>query len=188
LNEIFTPPRFGLDEKEEGDDDETETPPRKIDNEIDVDNEDYFPEQSVPDSTRKPIEKDDEEEEEEQEKPTRPTPTTTTTIIPKTTRRRPAPGNRTEPICKLPIEPDVDVDFDAGYRFGTSEYSRIEFNQIGKTKKAYDFSLQFKTDEPDGVLFYASDNRHTDFIALYLRDGKVNSNNIKFNDLNLIFF
>lgn len=92
----------------------------------------------------------------------------------RTTRRRPIQENKVEPICKLPVEPEVDVDFDAGYRFGTSTDSRIEFTQIpSKIKRAYDISLQFKTTSSDGVLFYAADSRHTDFIALYLQDGKV---------------
>lgn len=95
--------------------------------------------------------------------------TTSTTVRP--TKRRP---HKQDPICKLPVEPEVDVDFDAGYRFGTSGDSRIEFTQIpAKIKKSYDISLQFKTTEPNGVLFYAADSRHTDFIALYLKNGYV---------------
>lgn len=87
-------------------------------------------------------------------------------------RKPPPPKNDT--ICKLPVEPFMDVDFDAGYRFGTSGNSRIEFDQIpAKIKKSYDISLQFRTTEPDGILFYAADNRHTDFIGLYLQNGYV---------------
>lgn len=87
-------------------------------------------------------------------------------------RKPPPPKNDT--ICKLPVEPFMDVDFDAGYRFGTSGNSRIEFDQVpAKIKKSYDISLQFRTNEPDGILFYAADNRHTDFIALYLQNGYV---------------
>lgn len=97
-----------------------------------------------------------------------------TTQRPTPTRRRPIQENKPEPICKLPVEPEVDVDFDAGYRFGTTTDSRIEFTQIPtKIKRSYDISLQFKTTSADGVLFYAADGRHTDFIALYLQEGKV---------------
>lgn len=89
-------------------------------------------------------------------------------------RRPPPPKNNT--ICRLSVEPFMDVDFDAGYRFGTSGSSRIEFDSIpAKIKKSYDISLQFKTNEPDGVLFYAADSRHTDFIALYLQNGYVST-------------
>lgn len=101
------------------------------------------------------------------EDPTTPQPETTT-------RRRPIQENKVEPICKLPDEPLIDVDFDAGYRFGTTTNSRIEFTQIpSKIKRSYDISLQFKTNSSDGVLFYAADGRQTDYIALYLQDGKV---------------
>lgn len=95
--------------------------------------------------------------------------TTTTTTRP--TKRRPT---KQDPICKLPVEPELDVDFDAGYRFGTSGDSRIEFAQIStRVKKAYEFSLQFNTVEPNGVLFYAEDDYHSDFIGLYLKNGYV---------------
>lgn len=101
-------------------------------------------------------------------------PTTTTTTTPRPVRTKRPYYDKPEPICKLPAEPEIDVDFDAGYRFGTSSDSRIEFSQIpAKIKKSYSISLQFRTNEPDGVLFYAADSRHTDFIALYLQNGKV---------------
>lgn len=99
---------------------------------------------------------------------------TTTTTTPRPTRKRPLYDAKPEPICKLPVDSEVDVDFDAGYRFGTSSDSRIEFEQIpSKIKKSYSISLQFRTNEPDGVIFYAADSRHTDFMALYLQNGKV---------------
>lgn len=95
--------------------------------------------------------------------------TTSTTIKP--TKRRPA---KQDSVCKLSADPESDVGYDAGYRFGTVIDSRIEFNEVpSKLKKGYDISLEFKTDQPDGLLFYAADNRHTDFISLYLQDGYV---------------
>lgn len=95
--------------------------------------------------------------------------TTTTTLRP--TKRRPS---KQDPICKLPAGPESDVDFNAGYRFGAVIDSRIEFSEVPvKIRKSYDISLQFKTDKPNGVLFYAADSRHTDFIVLYLKDGHV---------------
>lgn len=99
---------------------------------------------------------------------------TTPPSTPRPTRKRPVADNKTEPICALPVEPDLDVDFDAGYRFGTYSDSRVEFTAIPtKIKKSYDIALSFRTSEPDGILFYASDSRHTDFIALYMQNGKL---------------
>lgn len=100
-----------------------------------------------------------------------PPPQQTTTTVKPTKRLRP---NITDPICALPVQPEFDVDFDAGYRFGTSSDSHIEFTQIpNNIKKAYEISLQFRTSSSDGVLFYAADNRHTDYIGLYLQDGRL---------------
>lgn len=98
-----------------------------------------------------------------------PPATTTTTIRP--TKK---PYNHTEPICKLPIDPDIDVGFEAGYRFGTAGDSRVEYTHIpSKIKRHYEIAFQFKTAEPNGVLFYAASARHRDFIALYLVNGYV---------------
>lgn len=95
--------------------------------------------------------------------------TTSTTVKP--TKRRPI---KPDSVCKLSPDPEPDVGYEAGHRFGTVIDSRIEFNDVpSKLKKGYEISLEFKTDQPDGLLFYAADSRHTDFIALYLQDGYV---------------
>lgn len=87
---------------------------------------------------------------------------------------RPLYEDREDPVCKLPATPDFDVDYDAGYRFGTTSDSRIEFQQIpAKIKNGYEISLRFRTNEADGVLFYAADLQHSDFIALYMQNGHV---------------
>lgn len=110
--------------------------------------------------------------------------TTTTTTRP--TKRRPS---KQDPICKLPVEPELDVDFDAGYRFGTSGNSRIEYAQIAtKVRKAYEFSLQFNTAQPNGVLFYAEDDYHSDFIGLYLKNGYVSLDRRSFYALSDLVF
>lgn len=97
--------------------------------------------------------------------------TTSTTIRP----RKHRPSKPQDRICKLPVDPELDSDEDVGYRFGVTGDSRIEFTQIKTNiRKTYEFSLQFKTLESNGVLFYAADARHTDFIALYLQNGYVN--------------
>jgi hypothetical protein len=47
-------------------------------------------------------------------------PTTVSTTTTKATRRPrpPSPDNQPLPTCALPIVPNYDVDFDAGFRFG----------------------------------------------------------------------
>ena len=101
--------------------------------------------------------------------------TTVPTPTLRPSRRRPIADNKTDPICALPLDPDMDVDFNSGgFRFGLLQNTYIEFESVqAKLKKSYDVSLRFKTSEPDGVLFYAADTRHTDFIGLYLQGGKV---------------
>jgi laminin alpha 3/5 len=37
----------------------------------------------------------------------------------------------------------------------------------------YEFSLEFKTLARDGIMFYVADDRHIDYIALYMKDGQV---------------
>lgn len=59
---------------------------------------------------------------------------------------------------------------------GTQNGSRIEFSSLsGRNKNVFDYSLDFKTSYPDGLLFYASDKGHIDFAALYIKGGKVKS-------------
>lgn len=107
----------------------------------------------------------------------------TTTVKPTKATRRPRPSkkrpsayhNISEPACKLPIEPDINADYSTdGYRFGVLSSSRLEFTTYAnKLNKSYEFSLQFKTDRGDGILFYAASPRHSDFISLIMREGKV---------------
>jgi len=37
----------------------------------------------------------------------------------------------------------------------------------------YEFSLEFKTLSAGGIMFYVADDRHIDFIALYMKGGQV---------------
>ena len=60
---------------------------------------------------------------------------------------------------------------------GTVIGSRQEYHSnTGRLKMKYEFSLEFKTTYGDGIIFYIADNdKHIDFIGLYLKDGKVNT-------------
>ena len=49
----------------------------------------------------------------------------------------------------------------------------LEFNRRLKIKRRSDFTIDFKTTEQDGVIFYTADERDIDFIALFLKGGQV---------------
>lgn len=104
----------------------------------------------------------------------RPAPITTTTA--ETTTTKVYSIDQKHPECKLPVMPEYDVDFDsAGFLFGTKPSSYVEFEPSpDQTRTAYDFSLTFRTDKQDGLLFYASDDRHTDYVSIYLKHGYIN--------------
>lgn len=98
--------------------------------------------------------------------------TETTTLRPRTIFT----AEQKHPDCVLPVIPDYDVDFDsAGFRFGTALESFIEMEPSpDATRNAFDFSLNFRTRRQNGLLFYAADIRHTDFISIHMKDGYVN--------------
>jgi hypothetical protein len=57
---------------------------------------------------------------------------------------------------------------------GTVAGSRQEYAaNSGRIKMKYEFSLELKTLSEEGVMFYVGDDRHIDFIALYMKGGKV---------------
>ena len=69
---------------------------------------------------------------------------------------------------------DPDVNESSGTRFGNVKYSRFEYGPLpGRHRQKSELSVDFKTSEPDGIIFYAAEDRHIDFVTLYLKDGKV---------------
>jgi len=77
--------------------------------------------------------------------------------------------------CKLPLTPasDRDVDRNSGLRFGTQRETYLEFDRRLKIVKRSEFGIEFKTTEKEGIIFYIADDRNSDFIALFMKDGKV---------------
>lgn len=90
---------------------------------------------------------------------------------------RPPPilNQPSDPSCKLPVNPNYDVDFvQAGYRFYSLKDQRLEFQTLPvKLRKHYDISLSIRTSYPNGLLFYAAGQEKDDFIAVYMSDGRV---------------
>lgn len=81
----------------------------------------------------------------------------------------------TDPRCKLPINPNYDVDFiEAGYRFFSVREQRLEIPSLSaKIRRHYAVTFSFRTDYHEGLLFYASDKYHTDYIAVFLSEGRI---------------
>ena len=40
-------------------------------------------------------------------------------------------------------------------------------------KSSFRLSFEFKTEAEDGVMFYVSNQKHSDFVALYIKNGQV---------------
>lgn len=71
--------------------------------------------------------------------------------------------------CALPLHPSED----GGMRFGYN--SRLEYNKIPAANSLKsNYSLEFKTTEDSGLLYYVSSADHVDFVGIYLKDGRVN--------------
>ncbi|KAH1008402.1 hypothetical protein HUJ05_008957 [Dendroctonus ponderosae] len=106
-----------------------------------------------------------------------PEPKLPVTVMPFGTggRAPPVTPKTIEAGCALPLEPAMEDFKQSGQRFGANPGSRLEFNTPrGKFRKNFDFSLDFKTSEPDGIIFYVSDGKtHKQYAALLLQNGYV---------------
>ncbi|XP_054277134.1 laminin subunit alpha [Macrosteles quadrilineatus] len=88
----------------------------------------------------------------------------------------PTPAPTPVPNCKLPLYPATDsaVGPQSGVRFGTKFGSRVEYDPLpGRLRNKFDFSVKIKTVSTEGIILYVHDQKHIDFIALYLKDGRV---------------
>ncbi|XP_076046327.1 laminin subunit alpha isoform X4 [Oratosquilla oratoria] len=88
--------------------------------------------------------------------------------------------------CALPVNPRKDPDNDAepslrfddpepqALQFGKKPVSRIEGEVLpDNPRSSFKFSFDIRTEASDGIIFYAADIKHKDFIAAYMKDGKV---------------
>ena len=62
-----------------------------------------------------------------------------------------------------------------GLRFGNKRDTFLEFKKRFKKgfKKRSDFGVEFKTTESEGIIFYIADEKNSDFIALFVKNGKL---------------
>ena len=61
----------------------------------------------------------------------------------------------------------------SGLRFGNSPGSFLEFTKRIRLRKRSNFGIEFKTSERNGVIFYIADEKNSDFIALFVKNGKL---------------
>uniref|UniRef100_A0A0P4VVW3 Laminin subunit alpha n=1 Tax=Scylla olivacea TaxID=85551 RepID=A0A0P4VVW3_SCYOL len=101
------------------------------------------------------------------------TKSTTTTVVTEatTTTEEAVPLDS----CALPLVPEEeDVPLNEGYRFGSKRNSRIEFQDLPDSARGdFKFSFGFKTISNNSIIFYASRKDHLDYIAFYIKDGKL---------------
>ena len=68
-----------------------------------------------------------------------------------------------------------------GLRFGTKAGTYLEFHRQLKVKRRSEFSIEFKTTHRNGIIFYVANARNVDFIALFMKNGRVS--NIKIYEI-----
>ena len=81
-------------------------------------------------------------------------------------------------LIPLQSTEDPDINLNSGTRFGNVKFSRFQYDSLpGKTGRIWDkseMSIEFKTSEPDGIIFYAGEKEpYVDHITVYLKGGSV---------------
>uniref|UniRef100_A0A663LXL1 Laminin subunit alpha-4 n=1 Tax=Athene cunicularia TaxID=194338 RepID=A0A663LXL1_ATHCN len=88
-----------------------------------------------------------------------------------------AKGNRNKKVCyQLPQDPQCHLPMNPkatkhAYQFGGTANSRQEFDHI--PKDFTHFSISLKTHSSHGMIFYVSDQKETNFMALFVAHGRL---------------
>uniref|UniRef100_A0A183CAV6 LAM_G_DOMAIN domain-containing protein n=1 Tax=Globodera pallida TaxID=36090 RepID=A0A183CAV6_GLOPA len=96
----------------------------------------------------------------------------------KTTQKPTVPSSQVRPegACALPVIPHGEREDSSGMRFGLTPNARVEFALPGTLHASpvadLQLELQLRATAANGVIAFATDERHQDFTALYLVDGK----------------
>ncbi|XP_010215106.1 PREDICTED: laminin subunit alpha-4 [Tinamus guttatus] len=76
-----------------------------------------------------------------------------------------------DPQCHLPMNPKAT---EHAYQFGGTANSRQEFDHISKDfSERAQFSISLKTHSSHGMIFYVSDQKETNFMALFVAHGRL---------------
>lgn len=77
--------------------------------------------------------------------------------------------------CALPDVPYGEREDSIGVRFGLQPGSRIEYEQPPDAlDRNVVFSLQLHAAASNGIIMFVSNDKHSDFMALYMLSGKIN--------------
>jgi hypothetical protein len=79
---------------------------------------------------------------------------------------------RPEGSCALPLKPHGDREDSSGMRFGLSPNARLEFDVGLITGADLIFSMELRATAANGIIMFATDEKHSQFAALYLLNGK----------------
>ncbi|NXC53117.1 LAMA4 protein, partial [Aleadryas rufinucha] len=76
-----------------------------------------------------------------------------------------------DPQCHLPMNPKAT---EHAYQFGGTANSRQEFDHVPKDfSQRAQFSISLKTHSSHGMIFYVSDQKETNFMALFVAHGRL---------------
>ncbi|KAL7074923.1 hypothetical protein ACQ4LE_005689, partial [Meloidogyne hapla] len=79
---------------------------------------------------------------------------------------------RPEGECALPLKPHGEREDSSGMRFGLSPNARLEFDVGQITGTDLLFTLELRATAANGIILFATDERHSQFIVIYLLNGK----------------
>lgn len=87
----------------------------------------------------------------------------------------PASSNvRPDGSCALPHVPHGEREDSKGIRFGLQSGSRLEFQRL---PDSFDnniiFSIQMRATAANGILCFVTNEKHSDFMALYMQEGRI---------------
>ncbi|KAI8485484.1 hypothetical protein Bbelb_368470 [Branchiostoma belcheri] len=78
-----------------------------------------------------------------------------------------------EPSCALKLRPELG-DAAEAFQFGVTSVSRMEYNKLPDSFRIrYKFSMEFKTFDKSGLLFFMADNLEANFVTLFLTNGNL---------------
>ncbi|XP_021350179.1 laminin subunit alpha-like isoform X1 [Mizuhopecten yessoensis] len=101
-------------------------------------------------------------------------------VLPPVVTPKTGPPEPTTPTAVRQCALSTDVDISpqqgavSGKLFGTFTESREEYALVPASMTVrFTLLIEFKTTSTTGVLFYASDSRHRDFVGVYMLNGKI---------------